>query len=458
MSNVPIPENEEKRLKALNQTDLLDTSDEELFDNITYLASYICKTPIALITLVDKDRQWFKSKVGFDYKETSRDVSFCAHAITNPDDIFIINDTHKDERFSHNPLVTSDPSIRFYAGLPLVTREGYALGTLCVIDRKPRDLSREEISVLRTLRQSAINEIEFRRTIKELARTVEEKDIAKKDLLEINEKLKETVTLQSEELESVNETLENEIREHKKAEEELRNAQKMASAAAKMKTDFLSQISHEIRTPLNTVLSYISLVSESIGATTDLDVSYFFQAIEKGAKRLIRTTELILTMSQVQSGDYETIIADDDIADNILIPLIDEIKPLADEKGLRVEFLKETSRTMLPFDRNTIRQVFTHLIENAIRFTDKGVISLSLYRDENDKLNVKVTDTGKGISPEFMENIFSPFSQEETGYTRKYEGTGLGLALVRKFCELNNAEISVQSQQGRGTSFTVTFL
>jgi len=164
----PLSRKEKIRLKVLWQYDVLDTVPEEVFDDLTELAARICEAPIALISLVDEDRQWFKSKVGLTTTETSRDVSFCARAIQQ-EGLFIIPDATKDRRFAHNPLVTSDPKIRFYAGAPLVTPDGHALGTLCVIDKVPRELRADQQQALRVLARHVMTQLELRRHACELA-------------------------------------------------------------------------------------------------------------------------------------------------------------------------------------------------------------------------------------------------------------------------------------------------
>lgn len=163
-----IVSNEARRLKVLWQYEVLDTVPEEMFDDLTELAARICEAPIALISLVDEKRQWFKSKVGTTVKGTSRDLSFCAYAIKQTG-LFIVPDATKDPRFAENPLVTSDPKIRFYAGAPLVTPDGYALGTLCVIDKVPRQLRPDQQQALTILARHVVSQLELRRRSRELA-------------------------------------------------------------------------------------------------------------------------------------------------------------------------------------------------------------------------------------------------------------------------------------------------
>lgn len=162
--NSPALSTEAARLAALDRYAILDTDPEQSFDDLVILASYICKTPIALLSLLDDHRQWFKSTVGVQVRETPLEMSICAHAIQQ-EDLFIVPDTLQDARFRENPLVVGEPHIRFYAGAPLINEDGFALGTLCVLDRQPRELDLEQKQALKSLRQLALKQMELRRNL-----------------------------------------------------------------------------------------------------------------------------------------------------------------------------------------------------------------------------------------------------------------------------------------------------
>lgn len=170
VKNVPsrLPENEEKRIQKIRDYQILDTPASPTFDDLSHLASLICNTPIILITLVDRDRQWFKSKIGLDVSETSRESSFCSHAILEPDKVLVVEDSFLDERFSRNELVLDGPQIRFYAGAPLVTPDGFALGTICAIDQKPRQLDPQQQKALQIIANQVVAQMEVHRQLLEL--------------------------------------------------------------------------------------------------------------------------------------------------------------------------------------------------------------------------------------------------------------------------------------------------
>jgi anti-sigma regulatory factor (Ser/Thr protein kinase) len=184
---------EAARLAALRRYRILDTDPEQAFDDLTLLASQICGTPLALITIVDADRQWFKSRVGTSMKETARSISFCAHAIQHPD-LFIVPDARESRTFKDNPMVVGDPHIRFYAGAPLITHDGYALGTLCVLDRVPRALTPDQTEALQALKRQAEAQLRLRANLIELKQALDERDRAESAQLQLIGQLRAALT------------------------------------------------------------------------------------------------------------------------------------------------------------------------------------------------------------------------------------------------------------------------
>lgn len=248
------------------------------------------------------------------------------------------------------------------------------------------------------------------------------------------------------------------VTEKKKAEQELILAKERAEQSDKLKTEFLSQMSHEIRTPMNVIISFANLLKEELSDKVDDEIKNSFDVIDAEGKRIMRTVELILDMSEIQTGQFQPKFKEINLFNEVLKPMHTEFLPAANEKNLLFELYKNTDLTNIIADEYSIKQIFKHLIENAIKYTEKGKIEISIAHDPNQRLYVQVADTGIGIADEYLPLLFTPFTKEEMGYTRKFEGNGLGLALVKKYCEANNAEIKVVSKKGKGSIFRVTFL
>ncbi|MGD8779647.1 MAG: ATP-binding protein [Ignavibacteria bacterium] len=280
--------------------------------------------------------------------------------------------------------------------------------------------------------------------------------LAEKNLSEHKAKLEKEVAKRTKELKEINDKLEKDILIRKNTEEELRIAKSAAEHSDKLKSEFLAQMSHEIRTPVNTILSFSSLLKDEIGDKADEDLQLSFRGIANAGQRITRTIDLILNMSEIQTGTYDFIPKQINLTADILKNLIVEYTPLAKEKDLELNLICEDDEMIVKGDSYTIAQMFSNLIDNAMKYTFKGSITVKC-RKENNKTVVEVIDTGIGISEKYLPYLFDPFTQEDQGYTRKFEGTGLGLALVRKYCDLNNAEISVESKKEMGSKFTVIF-
>lgn len=240
-------------------------------------------------------------------------------------------------------------------------------------------------------------------------------------------------------------------------ERELVYAKEEAEKSDKLKTEFLAQMSHEIRTPINTILSFISLLKTEIENSCDNELTESFSIIDGAGRRLIRTIDLILNMSQIQTNTYEINPKQFNLYSTIMRDLLAEYTQLAEVKNLQFNIFNKSTNPNIYADEYTVIQIFENLLNNAFKYTSKGSIKLILENNFQNNLIVQVADTGIGISEEFIPNLFNPFMQEEGGYTRKYEGNGLGLALVKKYCDLNNATIMVSSSKAKGTTFTVEF-
>lgn len=244
--------------------------------------------------------------------------------------------------------------------------------------------------------------------------------------------------------------------QRKNFEIDLVKAREEAEKSDKLKTEFLAQMSHEIRTPINSILSFTSLLKEETEAASD-ELSSIFKYIDSGGRRLIRTIDMILNMSQFQTNNYEYQLKEIDLANELLEPAILEFRSIAQEKNLELLLNKKTDPAIIKADPYTIGQIFINLIDNAIKYTQKGLVEVTLYRNLTGNICVDVKDTGIGISKEYLPSLFTPFSQEEMGYTRKYDGNGLGLALVKKYSEINNVDIIVNTEKNVGSTFTVIF-
>ncbi len=247
------------------------------------------------------------------------------------------------------------------------------------------------------------------------------------------------------------------VTHQKLAEQELIAAKEEAERSDRIKSEFLAQMSHEIRTPINAILSFASLLNDQLSENGDPEIQEYFNTIDSGARRLIRTIDLILNMAEVKAGNYAITTKTIDLENDILSKIMKDFYSTAIQKDIRMNFIRKTENCFIQGDNYTIVQIFNALIDNAFKYTEKGSVEIILYRDDFQQVCVEVKDTGIGISQDYLPKLFSAFSQEQTGYSRKYDGTGLGLALAKNYAGLNNADIQVISEKGVGSSFIVIF-
>jgi len=241
----------------------------------------------------------------------------------------------------------------------------------------------------------------------------------------------------------------------KSIEQELLSAKDKAEQSDKLKSEFLAQISHEIRTPINTILNFTGLMYEELQHGSNEDIETYHSMTAMAGHRLIRTIDLILNMAQLQSGAYELHIDKINLSQSI-VNIIRDYKYQATAKELELTCELPEKNIFVQTDEYLVNQVFVNLIDNAMKFTDEGSVTVRLV-NVNNSLLFEVEDTGIGISEDYLPRLFKPFTQETQGYTRSYDGNGLGLALVKKYCDINNLRLEVKSQKGKGSCFSVYF-
>jgi signal transduction histidine kinase len=390
-----IPVNEAERLQALREYSILDTLPEKDFEDITKIASEICQTPISLITLIDEERQWFKSKIGIDGSETPREHAFCAHAINKPDEIFTIKDSRKDSRFSDNPYVTGAPNVVFYTGVPLVNEDGFALGTICVIDNKPRELNETQLQSLCALSNQVVKLLELRK---------------------VNKLLEES----QQEIENRNKELE----------------------------QFGYVISHDIKSPLRNIISLSTLLKKSLSGKINVHEEEVIDHLANASLRLKALIDGIISHYLDSNIEVHT-------RKRILMrPLMEEIVTMLDAQQEH-KIVYQSDVESIVTNEVAMKQILINLISNAIKYNDKDCVAIDIkVSDKSDCYACTIQDNGCGIDKNQFDKIFETFTTLGVKDRFNNSGTGIGLSTVKNLVEKLGGRISIESSLGKGSVFT----
>ena len=375
-----IPRDENARLDELRSFAILDTAAEQAYDDITQIASSICDTPIALISLVDDERQWFKSRVGLEATETSRDLAFCAHAILDSDNLMVVPDASSDIRFAGNPLVTGDPNIRFYAGAPLVTNSGHALGTLCVIDREPRELTAEQRATLDALARQVMAQLNLRRSLHQV----------------------------------------------QEQQWELRRA-------LKQRDTLVAAVSHELRTPLTAIHGFIEVLRETDAGFDETERQEFLATASRQAEDLGHIIDDLLVATRLEQDTLEVARIAVDLKAQIA-QVIEGIETPADRT---IEVAAEQVHVW--GDPARVRQITRNFVTNALRYGGDR-IAVATHIDAGNA-HLEVRDDGEPIAHSDLEKIFIPY-RVSSGRRPSNASIGLGLSISRQLAHLMGGDIS----------------
>src|SRR5450432_2205099 len=395
MQKPSIPLNEKERLAALREYHILDSEAEKEFEELSLLASEICQTPISMVTLIDETRQWFKAGVNLPVNEISRDIAFCSHAIIHPFEPFIIPDMRKDKRFSDHPLVTGEPHVVFYTGIPLTNPDGYALGTLCVMDSKPKTLSENQIRSLQILAKQIIQLMELRKA-----------HILLKSL--------------KEDLESRNEELQ----------------------------QFAYVVSHDIKSPLASIVLSGEMLRENFGESVDEGNEQLLNVLNRASFKIKDLVDGILAYYRAEKALSDG--AETFLLNPFLLSIAEMVRVNKD-----AEIIYPRGEVRIHMYKTALEQILVNLLQNALKYNDKAKPRVIISFSENkENYYFKITDNGRGIPENEQEKIFELFTTLGIRDRFGSQSTGIGLSTVKKLVEKLSGNITLRSTPGEGSEFS----